>query len=135
MQKTFAKPFLKWAGGKSQLLAQIQYYLPKELCMQKFTYIEPFVGSGAMLFWMVSTFPNIEKIVINDINADLINTYTIIKNTPNELISILEKLQKEYHSFGENQTARKEYYLQKRTLYNLRASSIIEQSALYYFSQ
>jgi len=100
--KNTAKPFLKWAGGKTQLLSQIQQNLPGYLWNEKFTYIEPFVGSGAMLFWMVSTFPNIEKIVINDINADLINTYITIRNTPNELISILEILQSEYYSFEDN---------------------------------
>jgi len=128
-----AKPFLKWAGGKSQLIEQIKQNLPKELCTQKFTYIEPFVGSGAMLFWMISTFPNIEKVVINDINADLISTYTTIKNTPNELIAILQKLQDEYHSFYDDPVERKEYYLQKRRLYNLRTSNTIEQSALFIF--
>ena len=74
-----AKPFLKWAGGKTQLITDIKRVLPKELTSQKFTYVEPFVGSGAILFWVLENFPNVEKAVINDINADLTNTYRIIK--------------------------------------------------------
>lgn len=70
-----AKPFLKWAGGKTQLITDIQKALPTEFISQKFTYVEPFVGSGAILFWILNNFPNVEKAVINDINADLTNAY------------------------------------------------------------
>lgn len=87
-----AKPFLKWAGGKTQLITDIEKSIPKELINTKFTYIEPFVGSGAILFWMLNNFPKIEKAVINDINEDLINTYKSIANNPKELISNLEIL-------------------------------------------
>ncbi len=69
------KPFLKWAGGKSQLISDIEKVVPQSLASSKFTYIEPFVGSGAVLFWMLNNFPNLEKAIINDINEDLINTY------------------------------------------------------------
>ena len=48
-----AKPFIKWAGGKGQLLSQFDNYLPKQLDGRAFTYIEPFVGGGAMLFYML----------------------------------------------------------------------------------
>ena len=53
-----AKPFLKWAGGKSQLIAEIEKSLPSEITNKKFTYIEPFVGSGAVLFWIPTAIPN-----------------------------------------------------------------------------
>ena len=76
--KTIAKPFLKWAGGKTQLITAIENSLPKEILNKKFTYIEPFVGSGAILFWMLNNFPKLEKAVINDINSDLINAYKTI---------------------------------------------------------
>ena len=69
-----AKPFLKWAGGKSQLIEEIKNHLPDELMRKPFTYIEPFVGSGAVLFWMLNRYPNMRKAVINDINGDLIST-------------------------------------------------------------
>jgi len=68
--KMQAKPFLKWAGGKTQLISDIQKAMPTEFTTQKFIFVEPFVGSGAVLFWMLNNFPNLEKAVINDINAD-----------------------------------------------------------------
>lgn len=64
-----AKPFLKWAGGKTQLINDIQKSLPKDFTEREVTFIEPFVGSGAVMFWMLNNFPNIKKAVINDINA------------------------------------------------------------------
>lgn len=128
-----AKPFLKWAGGKTQLLNDIELILPKNLVKTNFTYIEPFVGSGAVLFWMLNNFPNIKKAVINDINTDLINTYKIIADKPNELISILEILQNEYHSLDEKADKKKEYYYQKRELYNTRKSTNTEQAAFFIF--
>ena len=51
-----AKPFLKWAGGKTQLISEIEKCLPPEIRTDKFTYIEPFIGSGAVLFWMLNNF-------------------------------------------------------------------------------
>lgn len=77
-----AKPFLKWAGGKTQLMSEIERTFPKQFLNSQFTYIEPFVGSGAVLFWVLSNFPKLEKAVINDINADLTNTYKTIAVQP-----------------------------------------------------
>ena len=59
-----AKPFLKWAGGKTQLIKDIERTLPTKITKEKFTFIEPFVGSGAVLFWMLNNFPKLEKAVI-----------------------------------------------------------------------
>lgn len=52
-----AKPFLKWAGGKTQLINDIERTLPTKITQEKFTYIEPFVGSGAVFFWDAKQFP------------------------------------------------------------------------------
>jgi len=57
MNDKIAKPFLKWAGGKTQLITEIERSLPFEIGNQRFTYVEPFVGSGAVLFWMLNSFP------------------------------------------------------------------------------
>src|SRR5690554_6291381 len=95
---TVAKPFLKWAGGKSQLINEIENNLPKEIFNRKFTFIEPFVGSGAVFFWIMSKFSNIEKAVINDINTDLTDCFLTVKEDLNELIEILDKYQTEYHA-------------------------------------
>ncbi|HET8860209.1 DNA adenine methylase [Marivirga sp.] len=131
--KNKAKPFLKWAGGKTQLIQEIQSSLPIQIKSDKFTYIEPFVGSGAILFWMINEFPNLEKAVINDVNTDLINTYRTISSKPYELISILETLQNEYHSLVDDQDKKKEYYYDKRKLFNNRELEQSGQAALFIF--
>lgn len=133
MAKVIAKPFLKWAGGKTQLIDQIENQLPKNIFIRDFTYIEPFVGSGAVLFWMLENFPNMKKVVINDINTDLTDCYISIKEDVEELIKILKNWQEEYHSLSENPEDKKEYYYNKRNLYNKRNSSKTFQSALFIF--
>ncbi|OIP83250.1 MAG: modification methylase [Porphyromonadaceae bacterium CG2_30_38_12] len=133
MENKIAKPFLKWAGGKTQLISEIEKATPLQFNKSKFTYIEPFVGSGAILFWMLNNFPNMEKAVINDINADLINTYKTIASKPNELISVLEILQNEYHSLDLKELEKKEYYYEKRELYNTRNTEKSTQAALFIF--
>jgi len=133
MTDKIAKPFLKWAGGKTQLINDIEKLLPKGILKSKFTYIEPFVGSGAVLFWMLSKFPKLEKSVINDINEDLINTYKTIASNPKELISILEILQNDYHSLSLKEAEKKEYYYKKRELYNARKTEKSTQAALFIF--
>lgn len=128
-----AKPFLKWAGGKTQLINEIKQRLPKDFEKSTYTYIEPFIGSGAILFWMISNYPNIEKAVINDINYDLINTYKVVSTHPDELISVLSIMQSEYHSLDTQQDRKKKYYYNKRDSYNLRNSDNITQAALFIF--
>ncbi|NTW20518.1 MAG: DNA adenine methylase, partial [Nostocales cyanobacterium W4_Combined_metabat2_030] len=78
------KPFVKWAGGKRQLVPTIlANHLPKNYNLQ--TYYEPFIGGGALLFSLQP-----KKAVINDSNAELINCYKIIKNSLDELIEDLK---------------------------------------------
>ena len=127
------KPFLKWAGGKTQLISEIEKCLPAEIRTNKFTYIEPFVGSGAVLFWMLNNFPNLEKAVINDINSDLINAYKIIASQPANLISILKDLQKQFHELQSSEEKKKEFYYQKRDLYNTRSTDETTQASLFIF--
>jgi DNA adenine methylase len=133
MVDKIAKPFLKWAGGKTQLITEIERSLPFEITNDKFTYIEPFVGSGAVLFWMLNNFPKMEKAVINDINTDLINTYRIIASKPKELISILQVLQNEFHSLEHKPEEKKTYYYKKRELYNTRKEELSGQASLFIF--
>lgn len=126
------KPFLKWAGGKTQLLDVIGQKFPyrKE---SSFVYIEPFVGGGAVLFWVLNNFPNLQKAVINDINTDLINTYRAISESVEKIISLLELWEKEYHSLSDKEDEKKEYYYSKRTLFNTRATEKFTQAALLIF--
>lgn len=133
MVQKIAKPFLKWAGGKTQLISEIEKNIPRSITSTKFTYIEPFVGSGAVLFWILNNFPKVEYAIINDINKDLINTYKTIKSNPEELISILEILQGEYHALECSEEKKKEYFYQKRELFNKRQQEQSVQSALFIF--
>ena len=95
MCKEIAKPFLKWAGGKGQLINTFDEMFPNELKEGKIkTYIEPFVGGGAVLFHVLQNY-DIEKAYINDINKELINCYRCIKADVNEVIKQLEILEKE----------------------------------------
>ena len=113
MANKVAKPFLKWAGGKTQLIGEIEKNLPIEIINNKFTYLEPFVGSGAILLWMLNNFPKLEKAVINDINEDLINTYNVIASKPKELVSILYEFQNDYHLLESKEEEKKQYYYEK----------------------
>ena len=133
MENKIAKPFLKWAGGKTQLISDIEKNLPIDISKENFTYIEPFVGSGAVLFWILRNFKNLQKVIINDINNDLINTYKTIASQPKELISILEILQNEFHQLEGQDEAKKEYYYSKRNLYNKRQEEQSGQAALFIF--
>ena len=64
--------FIKWVGGKTQLLEQLDAQLPADFdTWNDVTYIEPFVGGGAMFFYMLQRYPNIRSAVINDVNPDL----------------------------------------------------------------
>lgn len=100
------KPFVKWAGGKTQLLKELNEIKPDNFK----NYLEPFVGGGAFLL-------NLEpkKAIINDINKELINAFQVIKNNKEELINELDKMVKEHNKFN------KEFYLKIRrydSIYN-----------------
>ncbi|MCD8089191.1 MAG: DNA adenine methylase, partial [Clostridiales bacterium] len=93
-----SKPFLKWAGGKSQLICEIEKYYPfSENGINK--YAEPFVGGGAVLFDILSKY-ELKEIYISDINAELINTYLTVKMYVNSLVDMLYELQKIYLSMN-----------------------------------
>ena len=109
------KPFVKWVGGKSQLLTDIRKKYPTELGRIVTKYCEPFVGGGAVLFDILSKY-NIEEILINDINAELINTYTQIKVNLGVLITALAAMQECCQPL--NAESRKEYYYDKRERFN-----------------
>lgn len=114
--KIQAKPFLKWAGGKGQLLDQIIRYLPSELNTQNITrYVEPFVGSGAVFIYLSQYF-NIDEMMIGDINEGLIIAYITIQRNVEQLIIYLLSLQQEYLSL--DNLNREKYYYQLRENFN-----------------
>ena len=111
------RPFIKWAGGKGSLLSQISKFYPIELINGEIdTYIEPFLGGGAVLIDILQKYP-IKKAYAFDINEDLINAFNCVKNHPEEMIAELDKIQNEYIPYSENK--RKEYYYKTRDEYNL----------------
>lgn len=108
------KPFLKWAGGKGQLLKEIEQYYPFE--NKKITkYAEPFVGGGAVLFDILGKY-DLEEIYISDINAELINAYSVVRDDVDDLIKMLSDMQDDFISLDTE--CRKEYYLDKRSRFN-----------------
>ncbi len=114
MCKGIAKPFLKWAGGKGQLINTFDEMFPNELKEGKIKiYIEPFVGGGAVLFYVLQNY-DIEKAYINDINRELINCYRCIKADVNEVVKQLAMLEKEYLSCDD----RTKYFYNVRDRYN-----------------
>ena len=132
MTETIAKPFVKWVGGKTQLLEEVKKSLPKNLESQAgVTFVEPFVGGGAVMFWILQEYPNIERAIINDINAELICTYRVVKQDVLSLVEELEIIQSEYIPLDSN--SRKEYYIAKRKTFNSRNISDIETAALFIF--
>ena len=96
IERVNPNPFVKWAGGKRQLIPQLKKYFPKTF--NKF--IEPFVGGGAVFFNLLPS-----KAILSDNNSDLINCYKIIQNDVNALISSLKK-----HKYE------KDYYYEIRAL-------------------
>ncbi len=108
------KPFLKWAGGKGQLLSEIEKYYPFE-DGKIVKYAEPFVGGGAVLFDILSKY-NLDEVYISDMNAELINTYYIIRDDVEELVSLLANMQSKFQPM--NTEHRKAYYMEKRERFN-----------------
>ena len=114
MERISVKPFIKWAGGKGQLLKEIKKIYPFE--NKKIDkYAEPFIGGGAVLFDILTNY-DIKKAYISDVNKELINIYKVIQNKAEDLITFLKKFEEDYLPL-ENEE-RKEYYLQKREEYN-----------------
>lgn len=130
---TKGKPFIKWVGGKSQLIEQLEALLPVDFdSISNLTYIEPFVGGGAMLFHMLQKHKNIRYAVINDINPDLITCYRTVRDHPIELIQSLMAIQEDYYTV-ESEDAKKEYYLRMRDSFNNKPSDAIENTTLFFF--
>ena len=128
-----AKPFIKWVGGKSQLIEQLDSLLPADFDNRRnVTYIEPFVGGGAMLFYMLQRYPNIKRAIINDINPDLICCYRTVRDFPEELIASLQQIEKEYLEL-ETEEKRKEFFMAVRTKYNQKNLDPVKNTTFFFF--
>ena len=131
--KTIAKPFIKWVGGKGQLIEQLEAKLPADFdnC-DNATYIEPFIGGGAMLFYMLQQHPNIKRAVINDINPDLITCYRTVRDNVELLIPALRDIQAEYHALSDME-AKREMFMAVRQSYNEKNLDPIENTVKFFF--
>jgi len=133
-----AKPILKWAGGKRQILDAIKESLPPKDNMNR--YHEPFVGGGALFF---DTTPHAEGSTINDINERLISFYKIVDDQPNDLIETLREFNpptndpdpsRHFNETRRDEEPVKNYYYQQREIFNRRPNDEefdrIEEAAL-----
>lgn len=133
MKQHKAKPFIKWAGGKGQLIPTFETLLPSNFAdWEESTYIEPFIGGGAMLFFMLQKYPNIKHAIINDLNPNLVKAYKVIKYSPENLIHALNAIQKEYLAITE-EDKRKDFYLKIRKRFNDAELSDIDNTMYFIF--
>ncbi len=127
------KPFIKWVGGKSRLLKEIRRrfpYTPND----EFDYVEPFLGGGSVLFWVLRTFPLVKTVVVNDMNPDLTAMYGAVRDDVDGLVETLAEYKGEYHSLVTNdQAEQRRFYNEKRALFNKRTSTQTVQAALFIF--
>lgn len=115
------KPFVKWAGGKTRLLKEIERRLPADFDeWEDATYIEPFVGGGSVLFHMLDKHKNITRAVINDINPVLMLTYEHIKDNPSHILTSLLSLRSEYCSITDEKAREDFYYWARKTFNSMR---------------
>jgi len=126
-------PFVKWAGGKGQLLDVLKSNLPAGMGTTITKYAEPFVGGGALLFALLNEY-SFEEVYINDNNKELINVFKVIKNSCAELVDGLEILQKEYEQLTMEE--QQEYYYIQRKKFNeltLSEDTAIRKAVLFIF--
>ena len=109
------KPFIKWVGGKGQLLPEINKLYPVELGKNINKYAEIFLGGGAVLFDILSKY-KLDEVYISDKNLELINTYKSIRDNVDILIKSLKEMEEQYIPL--NNEDRKIYYYEKREEYN-----------------
>ena len=128
-----ATPFIKWAGGKSQILNKIRAEYPAGLGKNLTKYAEPFVGGGAVLFDILNKF-DLSEVYISDINRELIHTYICVRDNVDTLTDLLFKLEQEY-LLAEDKIRENMYY-NKRKQFNFlkeKKSEDIELAALFIF--
>ncbi len=128
-----AKPFIKWVGGKSQLIEQLDAQLPADFDhWDNATYIEPFVGGGAMLFYMLQRYPNIRHAVINDINPDLTTCYKTVRDDSEHLIESLRDIEGAYFALR-TEEGRKDFFMAVRERYNEKNLDPVENTTKFFF--
>lgn len=133
LEKGNARPFVKWAGGKGQLVEVLKANLPDGIGTTITKYAEPFVGGGALLFALLNEY-SFDEVYINDNNKELINAFTVIKSDCESLIHELEILQAEYEILDVD--AQQTYYYKQREKFNktiLNEENALTKAALFIF--
>lgn len=121
-----AKPFLKWAGGKSQLLGKIVSYLPLEVRANQIeTYIEPFIGGGAVFFHLAQTF-TFKNRIICDANPELVLTYRVVQTAVPDLIQSLTLLHDQYNNYDQPSQEKMFYDIREEFNQNRQNINILE---------
>jgi DNA adenine methylase len=116
------KPFIKWAGGKTQLLEQIKKYCPSELLKGKIkSYYEPFLGGGAF-FLNLCSMQKFDNVILSDVNKELVLTYLVVKNNTQELLQFLHQFKETYLRLPDKQ--KEIYYYEMRDAFNIQRFSI-----------
>ena len=131
--KAELKPFLKWVGGKGQLVNEIEKFLPVDEEKALTKYAEPMVGGGALLFSILSKY-DFEELYISDINAELINAYIVVRDNIDLLVEKLTEMQAIFLPMNEN--GRKYFYYNARDKFNalqLSQETAVEKAALFIF--
>tara|TARA_B100001758_G_scaffold200408_1_gene179142 strand:+ start:280 stop:1143 length:864 start_codon:yes stop_codon:yes gene_type:complete len=124
------KPFLKWVGGKRKLIPQLEAKFPDYIKSNEFTYVEPFLGGGAMFFHLVANY-KLKKIYLNDLNDKLIDCYQNVRDHSDKLIKQLKKLEKDYYSSSD----KKLFYLDRREEFNNLKLSINKSALLIFLNK
>lgn len=132
-KENFGKPFIKWAGGKTQLAERILELFPADFFEKGRTYVEPFVGGGAMLFRVLRAFPNLDRIIVNDINPQLANAYACVRDNPEKLVRELGKLERAFFSAADFVDARQKFFLARREEFNRSRGNGVRAAALLIF--
>lgn len=127
MSSPSVKPFVKWAGGKGQLLNEIRQKYPTALGGKINKYAEPFVGGGAVLFDILSQY-DLKEVYISDINKELVHTYITVRDSVNELIDALRLIENEYLPAPEE--VRKVIYNGYRDKFNLLKKNDVNTTTL-----
>lgn len=123
----FLKSPIKWAGGKSKLMNKIESVYNEDFIWnsEKYTYIEPFCGGGSSWLFVLQNYKP-KRVIINDINPNVINLWKCIQNAPNKLCEILDNIKSDYLVLGWDE--RKEYFLNLRSAFNSNKHILIESN-------
>src|SRR5215472_8083111 len=121
-------PFIKWLGGKGQLLPELNKMIPSHFN----TYFEPFLGGGALFFYMMSRGMRFDA-CLSDTNAELITAYNAIKDNPKGVIELLQRYEREYKGYQPHSKKQQEYYFQLRDARNnnIKSSNDVKIAALF----